>query len=138
MHELVPVASVELVRKVHLRFLIHAEIDKDKWIGPKIILGTGAWFRNSDISVRGPLLDVYKRLSTRVARCDLMCLTALDEANFEDKSVRYAHQCMEYDIPDASVAVDNGSTQFLFVEPPSVSELVHYTELQDTAEVGKN
>ena len=71
-------ACIELVKEVQLRFLIHAEICKGKWVGPKIIFGIGLWFRYSDPEVQESFLEMFQTVSKRAANCELMCLTALD------------------------------------------------------------
>ncbi|KAJ1451381.1 hypothetical protein M885DRAFT_499622 [Pelagophyceae sp. CCMP2097] len=122
--------ALAALAEVQLSFALFADAEGDKWREIKLVLGTGAWFRKADAETRATFLDMVSRLEKRFKRCEMICLTALDEAHCEDLSIQYAHQCRGYDVPDASLAVGNGSTQLVAIEAPGVGADVIFDDVR--------
>ena len=60
-----------------------------------------------------------------------MRLTDLEESVYEERSVLYAHRHMRYELPDALLAVGNGSTQFSCISAPTIGERVQFVREGD-------
>ncbi|KAJ1461052.1 hypothetical protein M885DRAFT_508599 [Pelagophyceae sp. CCMP2097] len=120
--------SLCALAECQLTFALFADAENDEWRELKLVLGTGAWFRHADAATRAPFLEMVSRLEKHFQHCEMICLTALDEAHCEDLSIQYAHQCVKRDLPDASLAVGNGSTQLVAIEAPVVGADVEFED----------
>ncbi|KAJ1454438.1 hypothetical protein M885DRAFT_521683 [Pelagophyceae sp. CCMP2097] len=72
---------------------------------------------------------MVSRLEKHFQHCEMISLTVLDEARFEDLSIQYAHQCCGYEVPEASLAVGLGSTQLVTIEAPGVGADVVFRDV---------
>lgn len=127
-------ASVAVVPEVRFGFWSHVVLEGvhpyAKWRGPKVVFGAGAWYRNESPEIRNTASALFSRLADRYDGT-VVRLTDLEESVYEERSVLYAHRHMRYALPDALLAVGNGSTQFSCISAPTIGERVQFVKEHD-------
>lgn len=125
-------AAIKPVNEVILGCVCAAEPTEHEWREPVVVVGTGAWFRNSRDRVRRHAHDMFSEIQRRHPSWKLERNTEFDEAWFEDLSVRYIHGVYKRHPPDAVLAVGNGSTQFSSIVVPDVRDRIVFKKKNAT------
>ena len=136
----VGVDAVLVVPEVEFKFWAHVTLRGAApyafWERPKVVFGAGAWYRNSSPALRERASALFKRLAAAYDG-SVVRLTDLEESVYEEMSMIYAHRHNGLKMPDAVLAVGNGSTQFSCIAAPEVGDRVAFLRGDDVAKRGE-
>lgn len=105
-----------------------------QWQPPRVVVGTGAWFRNSRGAVRERAEAMFESIRSRHPSWYFERNTDLDECWYEMLSVEYAYKFTGMDPPDAVLAVGGGSTQYACIVAPDVRDRIAWRDTPDSDE----
>lgn len=114
------------INEVRLECVCNAEVAPGgaTWVPPAVVVGTGAWFRNSQGPTRDNAQRMFEELKRRYPDWHIERNTDLDECWYELLAVSYAFKKCALETPHAVLAVGRGSTQYSCIAPPEPRDKV--------------
>lgn len=126
---------IKPINQVRIECVRGAEVGPGpQWHPPRVVVGTGAWFRNSRGVVRERAEAMFETIRSRHPSWYFERNTDLDECWYEMLSVEYAYKFTSMDPPDAVLAVGGGSTQYACIVAPDVRDRIAWRDSPDANE----
>ena len=136
---LVKADDVDAVAEVVFRFWTHATVEyayqagsgsgsaHARWVRPRVVVGTGSWFRTSRDATRDTAHNMFVTLRKKYD-ATIVLLSDVEEASFEETATLYAHKVKNLELPDAIISGGSGSTQASCVAPADISDIIEAPE----------
>ena len=136
---LVKADDVDAVAEVVFRFWTHATIEyayqtgagsglaHARWVRPRVVVGTGSWFRTSRDATRDTAHNMFVTLRKKYD-ATIVLLSDVEEASFEETATLYAHKETNLELPYAIISGGSGSTQASCVAPADIGDIIEAPE----------
>ena len=98
-----------------------------RWVRPRVVVGTGSWFRTSRDATRDTAHNMFVTLRKKYD-ATIVLLSDVEEASFEETATLYAHKETNLELPDAIISGGSGSTQASCVAPADIGDIIEAPE----------